>query len=200
MNPLTAFREFAVRLPATLSAAAQAAVKREVAQILVTDVRRRFVTGTDPGGRRWPKLSRRRPTGGDKPLLDTGLLRASVASRVTVAGVEVFSNLPQARLHEFGGTVRPKRAKYLSIPLTREAKRAGSPRRFKGKLKFRPLRKGTVRGVLYTQPKKGAVVSQFLLVTQAVIPARPFLAPSAAALALVDEVVTAAVAAAAPKE
>jgi phage gpG-like protein len=195
---LTAFRQVVALIPAAAAKALAPlpdAVGRQIAAVLVDDARRRFATSTDPGGRAWKPLKHKRPNGGDKPLLDTGLLRASVQAKPTATGAVVYSNLPQAFLHEYGGTVKPTRGKYIAIPLTREAKRAGSPRRFKGELKFRPIRGRVAKGVLYQPAKRkgGKPVDQYLLVTQTVVPARPFLAPSATALRAIADIAAAAV-------
>ena len=162
------------------------AVGRAIAGVLLADIRRRFGTGTAPDGTRWKPI-RRRPNGGDKPLLDAGLLRASVRAVPTATGAAAFSTLPYAGLHQFGGTVRPSRAKYLAIPLTRAAKRAGSPRRFPRRLRFRPFRRRKSGGVMYEPGATGkAGTDHYLLLPEVTVPARPFLGASAAALADID--------------
>lgn len=52
--------------------------------------------------------------------------------------IRVFSNSKYARIHDLGGVIRPKRVKFLTIPMTPSARRAGSPRRFRSKLFYRP--------------------------------------------------------------
>lgn len=52
-------------------------------------------------------------TRGNKILQVTGDLRKSFRMRVTRSNVEVGSTLPYARIHHFGGKIRPKRAKML---------------------------------------------------------------------------------------
>lgn len=200
--PLTALREFVVRVPAASAGAITTAVKKEIAAVLVADTRRRFVTGTDPGGRKWLPLKRKRPDGGDKPLLDTGLLRASVQAEPTPTGVVLFSALKYSRLHQDGGTVRARAGKYLAIPLTREAKRAGSPRRFRAKLSFRPFRRKRTGGVLYSPPRsKGEEpTDQYILVPSYRVPARPFLGASEQAMRVIDDIVAEATAKALPRQ
>jgi phage virion morphogenesis protein len=195
--PLTAFREFLVRLPKQATGPLPLTVRKQIAQVLVSDSRRRFQTATDPGGRPWKPLKHRRPNGGDKPLRDTGVLRNSITGEATATGAVVFSNLPYARLHEYGGTVRPKRSKYLAIPLTRDAKRTGSPRRFRVKLSFRPFKRKGTGGVLFVR-RAGTTIDHYLLVKSVTIPARPFLSPSDAALKLIDGIVSDATAAQLP--
>jgi HK97 gp10 family phage protein len=45
------------------------------------------------------------------------------------AEVIVGTNLEYAAIHEFGGTIVPRKAKFLAIPLTDEARPYGSPRK-----------------------------------------------------------------------
>lgn len=142
---------------------------RTIAQILVSDVKKRFATGTAPDGSPWRPLKYPRPNGGDKPLRDTGVLMASITAKVDRTGVTVGTTHPGAALQNAGGTVRPKRGKFLAIPLTREAKRAGSPRRMKGTKELPLFARWNASG----QP-----VGHFLLVRKAVIPKREFVGVS----------------------
>lgn len=113
-------------------------------QILLSDVKSRFSTGTDPRGVKWRPLKFARPNGGDVPLRDTGVLMASFTGGSDGKSVWVGTTHPGAKLHNFGGVVRGK-GKMLAIPLTKEAKRSGGPRRWKGpKLKFQPTGKHRV--------------------------------------------------------
>ena len=152
-------------VPVSAAAPLDARAQRELVQVLVSDVKRRFATSTAPDGARWRPLKFRRARGGDRPLQDTGRLLASVTGRATPTEVVVGTAHPAAALHQFGGTVRPKKGKYLAIPLTREAARAGSPRRMKG----------TPRAPLFAKKVGGRWVGHFLLARKAVVPARPFL-------------------------
>lgn len=157
---------------------------KAIGVILVAGVRRRFQQAAAG-----PRLKRPRPGGGDKPLLDTGVLRNSYTARVEPDGASVGSALPQARLHEFGGTVRAKRTKYLALPLTVQAKRAGSPRRIPH-LRFRPFR-DKPGGVLYRDDGRGRRTDHFLLVPEVTVPARPRVAADAADRRAIDEVAAA---------
>jgi len=51
----------------------------------------------------------------------SGRLRSSIAHRIEEADGEITAkigtNVKYARIHEYGGTIRPKRAKHLTIPL-----------------------------------------------------------------------------------
>ncbi|HEY1192373.1 MAG TPA: phage virion morphogenesis protein, partial [Gemmata sp.] len=82
---------------------------RELAQIATSDVKRRFATGTAPDGTRWKPLRYARANGGNQPLRDTGALMASITGRATATEVIVGTNHPGAALHNFGGTVVPRR-------------------------------------------------------------------------------------------
>lgn len=144
------------------------AVGRVVGQILVSDIRQRFATGTAPDGTRWRPLKYPRPNGGNHPLRDTGALAASFTARADATGVTVGTTHPGAALQNAGGTVVPRRGKFLAVPLTREAKRAGSPRRMRG----------DDRTPLFARKVGGRMVGHFLLVRKAVVPARPFLGVS----------------------
>lgn len=151
---------------------------REIVQVLVGDVKRRFATGTTPEGQRWRPLKYARPRGGDKPLLDTGRLMNSITGRVEATAVVVGTAHPAAPLAQFGGVVRPKKAKALAIPLTKEAVRAGSPRRMRGSQKV----------PLFAKKVGGKWVGHFLLVKKVTVPARPFLGVSKEAARVVAAV------------
>ena len=141
---------------------------RELVQVLVGDAKRRFATGTTPQGQKWRPLKYPRPRGGDQPGRDTGRLMNSFTGRADATGVTVGTAHPAAALFNFGGTVRPKKAKRLAIPLTREAVRAGSPRRMKG----------TAKKPLFAKKVGGKWVGHFLLVRQTRHAAREFLGVS----------------------
>lgn len=152
-------------------------VGKIVGQILVSDIKSRFATGTDPQGRKWRPLKHARPRGGNQPLRAAGRLMASFTFRVEPDAVVVGTVAPGAALHNFGGVVKAK-GKMLAIPLTKEALRSGGPRRWKkGKLEFRPTRKRRVF-LLGTADARGNFVGQFLLVDQVTIPQREFMGVS----------------------
>lgn len=166
------------------------AVGREIGLILVADIKTRFATGTDPAGQRWRPLKHPRPRGGDQPLRDTGRLMASFTARVEPAAVVVGTNHPGAALQNAGGVVRAK-TKMLAIPLTKEAVRSGGPRRFKGRLEFRPTGKRRVF-LLGTGDARGNFSGQFLLVDSVRVARREFMGVSAAGLGRVAAVLAAA--------
>ena len=147
-----------------------------VQALALTDQRRRFSTGTAPDGSKWLPLGHPRPNGGGLPLRDFGALGASVVARTEPNAVIVGTNLIYAGVHQWGATITPKSGKFLSIPLTVEAKRWGSPRfpRPFPRPLFPLFRKGANRGVL-AEFVSGRLVAQYALVRSVVIPARPFL-------------------------
>lgn len=51
-----------------------------------------------------------------QPLRDTGRLQRSITAAADSQGVTVGTNLRQARIHQFGGVIRPKTAKSLVFP------------------------------------------------------------------------------------
>ena len=112
----------------------------------------------------------------DRKLVDTGTMLRSVGSEITersttrvtaVAG----TNLVYAAIHEFGGTIVPRNAQFLSIPLTSEAKRYNSPRDFPQKL--HAIINGD-RGVLVDEGD----TAQYALVKSVNMPARPYMRPA----------------------
>jgi phage gpG-like protein len=150
-------------------------VQRVIRQIGVSDIKRRFMTATTPEGVAWKPLKYGRPGGGNRPLQDTGRLMASISSRSGAGEIVWFTNAPGAALQNFGGTVVPKKGKFLAIPLTREARRAGSPRRMTG----------TEQVPLFARRVAGRLVGHFLLVKKAVVPARVYMGLSRQALSAI---------------
>jgi len=106
-----------------------------------------------------------------------GTLAASVKHRLekisglSLAGV-VYSNLVYAAIHEFGGTIEPKNAKWLTIPFEGVQGRAMAYQD--------PFFARTLTGALVMFQKRGKdeAVPLFLLVKQVEIPARPWLNPA----------------------
>lgn len=76
-----------------------------------------------------------------------------------------------ARLHEYGGVVKPVKGKFLAIPKTESARKVESPRNYPEDLHFVGSDAG---GVLMNSANE--VI--YLLVTSATMPARPFLRPA----------------------
>lgn len=122
-----------------------------------------FNQSKTPDGQPWSPLKHPRPRGGTKPLLDRGLLRGSLTNngnghveRISGNVLEWGTNLESALIHNYGGVVVPKKGKFLAIPASVEAQRAGSPRNFpdaKRRLKWYINKDGT-KGYVYEIPKK----------------------------------------------
>ena len=160
--------------------------------LLVRRTREHFVKGQSPDGVPWApvKMRVRGSAGAAKPLRDRGLLMASVTSRaagnverITNSTLEYGTNLEYAAIHQFGGTIRARNAKYLAIPVSREAYRAGSPRNFAGQLRFVPSRSGRGGRFVERNPQGKPLVTHYVLVQSVQIPARPFLGLTRSGLA-----------------
>jgi phage virion morphogenesis protein len=84
-------------------------VMAEIAGDVEETTRRRFDTGSGPGGVAWPPSARAKKTGG-KTLVDSGQLEESITSRSSAMEAEVGTNKEYAALHQFGGAIdRPAR-------------------------------------------------------------------------------------------
>ena len=169
-----------------------AAVKEaapDVAAAAVAGMRRAMRQGVSPDGTPYKPLAHARPGGGAKPLMDTGLLAASLSAGVTGAGdILLRSSSPYAKLMQSGGTVRPKNAHALAIPVTAEARRYKSPRDFPRTLFVLRKANSSRPGVLAERvggPKGGAVAVHYVLMTSVTVPARPFLGLTPEAVAAI---------------
>ena len=175
--------QFADRLRAsidsvTLTGSAFVPLYQSLGPAAVGMVKTHFVEGRAPDGTPWAPLAHPRPDGSSVPLRDTGGLMASITFKADADGLAVGTNHVAAKLHQAGGTVTPKKAKYLAIPLTKRAKRAGSPRSF-GELAVR-MRKGANKCVMVSVRGRGKGEAQYALVQSVTVPARPFVGFSAA--------------------
>lgn len=124
--------------------------------------------------------------------------------QVTPRTVSIGTNKEYARIHQLGGVVKAKPGKSLAMPLTPEAARAGSARRFREQRpdsflyvpkKDRRLASNSTNGTAFiAEPvgKKGSKVKlHFLLKKQIRMPRRPFLGWSKAGRTLVSNVMAA---------
>jgi phage gpG-like protein len=175
------------------------------------DAKRNFDESADPDGKPWASLAFPRASGGTQPLRDKGLLLASLSGgpnhveRYADWSVTVGTNRIGANLHQFGGTIVPRQAQWLTIPATREAARVGSPVDFPRPLAFLigrsgrggvmverappspALARGTgprrrrrpTRPVKQGPRAKGPGTVQYFLTKQVVVPARVFLGAGA---------------------
>lgn len=156
------------------------------AVVLKNELKRMMQAGVSPDGTPYAPLKHARPNGKSHPLWDTGALVRSVGAgaghveRISGDSLEIGTNLEYAAVHQYGATITPKKGKYLAIPLTMAAKRAGSPRNFPTLLK--PIM-GKRGGVLVGgTPKRrkgvpivGKAIAQYALVRSVRLEARPFI-------------------------
>lgn len=166
-------------LPAGVDKVPQALLK-SIAGVVLNDIQARFRMQNAPDGTPWPKLKYRRIRGGNIVLSDTGVLRASIHVETTATGVMAYSNLPYARIHNYGGRIVPVRAKFLAIPMTREAMRYKSPRRFPRPLKT-IIGKAKTGGIMF-ETIGGVKVIHYALTKEVNIPKREFMGISAQAM------------------
>lgn len=79
-----------------------------IGETLVSGVHQRFNKEEAPDGSKWPKNRR-----GGKTLTDTARLKQSIDCAATDDAVRVGSNAVYSRIHQFGGTIKPKNKKFL---------------------------------------------------------------------------------------
>ena len=85
-----------------------------VGEALVSGTVRRFIDEKDPSGKSW-KPSERAVEEGGKTLTDTARLRQSIDYAATPSKVMVGSNVIYARIHQLGGSIKPKKGKSLKF-------------------------------------------------------------------------------------
>lgn len=142
--------------------------------IAVAGMRSHFVEQRGPDGKAWGKLAHPRPDGGEQVLRDKGLLYNSLGSRITGEQLVLFASHPGANIHNFGGILTPKKARALAIPLTREAKRAGSPRQNGFPRPLFLLVSKNRKAFLAERAENGGLVFHYILVRSVRIPKREF--------------------------
>lgn len=89
---------------------------RTVAEAALEEIAESFATERDPWNRPWPRSLRAELEGG-QTLSDTGRLRRSFTYSAEPRGFIVGTNVQYAAIHQYGGIIRPKRAKYLKFRL-----------------------------------------------------------------------------------
>lgn len=99
----------------TLGPKAVMKAKDEIEIISIGTMRRAMTDSKSPDGTPYQPLKYQRVRGGTKPLLDTGLLRASLSASVTEDELVLQGIRPGARVHQFGAVIRPVHAKKLSF-------------------------------------------------------------------------------------
>jgi phage virion morphogenesis protein len=81
-----------------------------IGETLVSSTKERMGKGESPDGTAMLPVPR-----GGTPLIKTGLLRRSVTYKAGVADVIIGSDLVYARIHQKGGTIKPKNKKALAF-------------------------------------------------------------------------------------
>jgi phage virion morphogenesis protein len=100
------------RLPQALDALAREAdqahdLMDEIGGALVTSTQQRFQEGAGPDGQRW-RPSLRATREGGQTLVRRGHLRDSVTHAASGRSVAVGTNIIYGRIHQVGGTIRPR--------------------------------------------------------------------------------------------
>jgi len=111
---------------------------------------------------------------GKPPAVQGGDLMGSLTYEVRRGGdvLEAGSSARHAAIQHFGGTIRPRKAKALAIPIS--SKSYGKRPRDFGDLVFIPS-KGRGIGVLARESSGGAVEALFALARSVKLPPRPWL-------------------------
>ena len=83
-----------------------------IGEALTSSARERFSAQKGPDGRPWPKSYRAKAEGG-VTLTDNATLKNSISFKARAEGVAVGTNVKYALIHQHGGTIKAKKAKYL---------------------------------------------------------------------------------------
>lgn len=143
---------------------------RSMARVLKTGAQLRFRSMRGPDGTPWP-ASRRAQEEGGQTLSLTRRLRSGITSAHDRKSATVGTNVAYAPIHQMGGVIRAKKGPFLAIPVTPQARAAGSPRNMPGLAVWQ-----TLAGQFVMGDDKGTV--HYLLRRQVVMPERPFLGAS----------------------
>ena len=139
---------------------------RSLARVLKTGTQLRFRAQKAPDGAAWQSTRR-----GGQILNLTRRLRNSITAANDSRSATVGTNVAYAAIHQFGGVIRAKKGPFLAIPVTPEARAAGSPTKMPGLHVWQ-----TLKGQFVMGSEDGTV--HFLLRRQVTMPARPFLGAS----------------------
>lgn len=138
---------------------------------------------------------------GANTLRDTGNLRASLHARHSDVSATVATNVPYARIHNKGGVITPKNAKYLVIPAIREFARKArilgvrktiEDYESKGYSFFRPYKRGggaRSNVIMFQKGKKGKPRVAFYLMKKVTIPKREFMYLTKMELHFIDKMI-----------
>lgn len=113
-------------------------------------------------------------TGATRKHSTGGGLRRSITSQYNMPQLRAYvgPSVIYGRIHEFGGVIRPKKAKHLAIPI---GTMTGSARSNFGQLRLLVSRRS---GLFLIDKNTGAL--QYVLKKSVTIPARPYLGPALA--------------------
>lgn len=121
---------------------------------------------------------RKNPQAGPKTLRrGKGQLAASIQKAEKAQLVEVGTNVVYAAIQEKGGTIRPKSAKALAVPVHPDARKAKGPRDFDDLTMIQ--RSGHAPVLVRSAGKRKARTDiMYVLLKSVTLPARPFLEPA----------------------
>lgn len=130
------------------------------------------------------------------PLRDSGGLLASINHRVEGSAAVVGTNHVAAEILHNGGTITPKRAKFLAIPAGKETRAfmrqyGLTPRACIEGMKAAGYKVWVAKSVIMARKgKTGKPLALFLLRRSVTIPARPFFRLPPASIQILERVVT----------
>ncbi|MDD5087198.1 MAG: hypothetical protein PHI18_00165 [bacterium] len=141
---------------------------------LAADLERSVLRNFRSGGRPipWP-LSRRAQETGKKTLIDQGLLYNSIRRHGKGYEAVVFTQDKRAFIHEYGGTIVPRTAKALTIPIAAEAR----GRRARSFADTFLLKRDGKAPLIMQRVEGGDPKPLFVLLKSVTLPARPFIEP-----------------------
>jgi len=83
-----------------------------IGEVLSSNARSRFRYGKGPDGKKW-KQSIRSKIDGNSTLYKTGTLRSSIGFSSDSKTVKIGTNLIYAKIHQLGGVIKSKTARFL---------------------------------------------------------------------------------------
>lgn len=99
-------------------------------------------------------------------LVGSGRLANSISYQISNKTIVVGTNLKYARIQHEGGLIKPKKAQYLAIPLSKDAK-VKRPREFENTF--------IQKGIIFQDMGNGKIRPIYKLQKQVEIPARPYM-------------------------
>lgn len=163
-------------------------IHRSISDRVLTNTTMRFRQGVDPEGAPWERPRwkwRPGPT-----MIGTKTLLNSIHAKSAPTFAAVGTNTEYARIHQFGGVIKPKTAKCLAIPWSDDARKYGYARVFPMRLRL-VWPRGSDHGWLTEDQgsRNRKTVLHYLLRRQVTIPERPFLGLTPADMVDIGEVI-----------